>query len=83
MSEIFLLTKFPRGHCVYVGAADGKHIALLYRMFPDVTFDLYDPRDFMIEPNDRIQIFKQFFEDIDAKKYVGRDDIIFISDIRT
>lgn len=54
MSEIFLLTKFPRGHCVYVGAADGKHIALLYRMFPDVTFDLYDPRDFMIEPNDRI-----------------------------
>lgn len=83
VSEIFLLTKYPKGHCVYVGAADGKHISLLHDMFPEVTFDLYDPRKFMIKEGPRIKIYRQFFGDTDAKKYAGRDDIIFISDIRT
>lgn len=83
VSEIFFFTKFPRGHCVYVGAADGKHINFLVKLFPHITFDLYDPRKFMIKNSQRVKIYRQFFTDEDAKKYVGRNDILFISDIRT
>lgn len=44
-------------HVVYVGAADGKHINLLVKMFPLLTFDLYDPRDFMIKQSSKVKIF--------------------------
>ena len=57
VSEIFFFTKFSHGHCVYVGAADGKHINFLVKLFPDITFDLYDPRDFMIKESKRVKIY--------------------------
>ena len=42
---------------MYVGAADGKHINFLVKLFPNVTFDLYDPRDFMIKESERVKIY--------------------------
>lgn len=42
--------------CLYVGAADGKHINALHKLFPKIYFILYDPRDFMIKESKNIEI---------------------------
>jgi hypothetical protein len=75
--------KIPNPTCLYVGAAEGTHIPFLSSMFPDIIFHLYDPRDFSFDGSKNLVIFKEFFTDETAKKYSGRNDIIFISDIRT
>lgn len=67
--------------CLYVGAADGKHINIYSKLFPKIKFILYDPRPFMIKESKNIKIFQQFFTDQDCRKYKGID--AFISDIRT
>lgn len=66
---------------LYVGAADGKHINIYNKLFPNVKWILYDPRDFMIKENDKIEIHQEFFTDELCEKYKGVD--AFISDIRT
>ena len=76
-------TKVPNPTCVYAGAAPGTHIELLSKMFPNFTFHLYDPGAFIIKPTARIQIFNEYFTDDVARKYSGRTDILFLSDIRT
>jgi len=68
---------------VYAGAAPGNNISIVSKMFPEMEFHLYDPRSFKIKPDDKIKIYKQLFLDEDAKKWSGRSDIFFISDIRT
>lgn len=78
-------TPFPT--VVYVGASPSVHTPLLSAMFPQITFHLYDPRPFDIKATEKIHLFTGekdgFFTDETAKKYSGRNDIIFISDIRT
>lgn len=91
-SEMQFFNKFwnpkevPNPVCVYVGAAPGTHIPFLAQMFPWFTFHLYDPRDVFdpeLKKNDKIQLHTQFFSDEDAKKYAKRNDIFFLSDIRS
>jgi len=71
--------------CVYVGSAPGTHIQYLTQLLPWFEFHLYDPRDVFdvkLKSNPRVKLFVQFFTDEDAKKYSGRKDVFFISDIR-
>lgn len=73
---------------VYVGSAPGIHIPFLASLFPEVRFVLYDPREFTLRDDypgalARITTHQQFFTDVDAKQYSGRDDVLFVSDIRT
>ena len=76
-------SKITNPVCIYAGAAPGTHIELLGKMFPSFTFHLYDPGTFSIKPTTRIQIFNEYFTDDVARKYAGRNDIFFLSDIRT
>ena len=64
-------------------AAPGVHIILLSKMFPAFTFHLYDPAVFLIENTDNIKIFRSLFTDEVVAQYANRDDVFFISDIRT
>lgn len=75
---------------VYAGAAPGGHIPLLASLFHKlgVRFVLYDPRRFGLpkgrkEALSRIETSREFFTDEIARSYAGRDDLLFISDIRT
>jgi hypothetical protein len=75
--------------CVYVGSAPGIHLIPLLKMYPQITFHLYDPRDvfdkqlYDKEFSSRVSIFVKFFTSDDAVKYSGRNDVYFISDIRS
>jgi len=73
----------PSPICVYAGSAPGIHIPFLSSLFPDIEFHLYDPARFEIKETDKIKLFNQYFTDDVAKHYSGRNDIFFISDIRT
>ena len=89
LSEIEFLSIYwdinliPNPTCVYAGAAPGIHITLLSQMFPKINFDLYDPADFKIKETPRIKIFNKKFDDDVATLYSNRNDVFFISDIRT
>jgi len=76
-------TLIPNPLCVYAGAAPGTHITLLSKMFPAFTFHLYDPSKFDITETDKIRIFNEYFTEDVAKRYSGRTDVFFVSDIRT
>ena len=75
--------EIPNPLCVYAGAAPGTHITLLSEMFPALTFHLYDPADFDIKESDKIRLFKEYFTEDVARRYAERDDVFFVSDIRT
>jgi hypothetical protein len=88
MSEIEFLTTYARDGMivVYVGAAPGTHLAYLSDLFPNVTFELYDPAPFTIRENAKIKIFTGndgMFNDETAKKYSGRNDVLLISNVRS
>lgn len=88
LSEIQFLTLFwdprkvPKPSVVYAGAAPGIHIPMLSAMFPDCTFHCYDPAPFKIPPTPKIVLYQQYFTDADAERWSGRNDVLFISDIR-
>ena len=73
----------PNPVVVYAGAAPGTHIPFLASMFPSFIFHLYDPRDFTITGTEQIHIHQQYFTDQDAAQWAGRNDVLFLSDIRT
>jgi hypothetical protein len=69
---------------LYVGAAPGYHIGKLADLFPEIKFDLWDPRKFEIEPKPNIKIYNHFFTHDSAKSYTTlNENILLISDIRT
>mgnify|MGYP001560049506 CR=1 FL=1 len=85
----FLSPQLSNGTVVYVGAASGQHIPILARMFPTLSWELYDPSEFSISekdfPSGKIKIFTGtdgLFDKNKALMYANRSDIIFISDIR-
>jgi hypothetical protein len=89
MSEVDFLSNYARkgDTIVYAGAAPGTHIPFLASLFPDIQFILVDPRQFKYKklgkPIDtRIETRQQLFLDKDALEFAGRDDVLFISDIR-
>ena len=74
---------------VYVGAYPGNHINFLTEMFPQVTFELYDPlmaeggkTTLKVRPTEKVRIHPSSFNDREAQKYVGKS-VLYISDIRT
>ena len=70
---------------LYAGAAPGHHIPLLARLFPGVTWHLYDPSEFRMAGSaaelGRIHAHREFFTDETARAWAGRCDVFF-SDIR-
>lgn len=85
-SEILFLTKCskPNNKVLYVGSAEGYHIAFLADMFPELHFDLWDPGKFSVEPRKNITIYNKFFTDDIALKYKKQGhNILFMSDMRT
>lgn len=86
ISEIMFLTKKskPFNKVLYVGAAEGYHIAKLADMFPNLIFDLWDPGKFCVDERNNINIFNNFFTNANAASYKNQgNNILFISDIRT
>ncbi len=100
MSEIQFLTKvaktlkitnFKEYAIVYIGAAAGFHFPILYNMFPDLIWLLYDPAPFdKVVYNhpiskSNVSVFNMFFTD-NTIKHVKENcqnrKILFISDIR-
>ena len=70
---------------VYAGAAPGCHTPLLADMFPAVDFVLVDPVRFdsRLEGHPRVELRRGLFTAEMAAEFAGRDDVLFVSDIRT
>jgi cap2 methyltransferase len=87
LSEILFLTKWGdlASTVIYAGAAPGKHIEYLSKLFPKHNFILVDPNPFGITACDKIQIYNQYFTDQLAEELTKdrTHPILFISDIRT
>ena len=47
---------------IYVGAAPGNHIQYLSELFPEITMVLYDPRDLVINPTDKILFANSYLQ---------------------
>jgi len=76
--------EIPHPVIVYAGAARGDHIPLILKLFPSIdSLHLYDPAPFVLKETDKIHIYNQLFTIEEAKKWSERDDVFFISDIRT
>lgn len=75
--------KVPYPKVVYAGAAPGKHIEYLAELFPDFEFFLWDPQPFQLAESKKIHIFQDYFTEETAQKWTNREDVFFISDIRT
>lgn len=75
---------------VYAGAAAGYHFPILYNLFPELIWILYDPGKFSKESymhpeKQKVKIFNQFFTDETikhAQQNAENRKILFISDIR-
>jgi hypothetical protein len=77
--------KNPR--VIYAGASPGIGIGIAAKLFPNVTFHLYDPAPFQIKTKDKVILYrKKFTNEIAqfwAEKQKQDNNILFISDIRT
>lgn len=78
-------TKVPNPIVVYAGSAPGIGTSFVANLFPSVTWHLYDPRNFAeeLKKNPKVTIYQRIFTDEDAKFWSGRNDVYFVSDIRT
>ena len=98
MAELHLLTRFlpdvmDSATILYAGAAAGYHIPLLFQLFPNTVWHLYDPAPFckkLIEMNSfkfvqnqkrRVYLYNEYFTDDVANSWHNKCDL-FISDIR-
>ena len=69
---------------VVAGAAPAYHYSIIELLFPELSqIALYDPRPCKIKETGKIKIYQQLFTDDTAKEWAGKDNIIFISDIRS
>lgn len=73
---------------LYIGAAPGINVAIIAKMYPMISFVLYDPSRFeeSLRDCDNILIHDRLFEDSDIKEWKVRkengDHIFLVSDIR-
>lgn len=94
----FFCHNVPRPIVVYAGASPGHTFPLVASMFPEITWHLYDPRPLLKQtsefiaacdlygiPKGTINFFNEkFSEDVIRRQgYIGRDDVFFVSDVRT
>ena len=68
---------------VYAGAAPGNNIEIISQLYPEIEFHLYYPSRFNIKPTDKIKIYNTYFTDEVAQSWSNRNDVYFISDVRT
>lgn len=77
----------PNPVVVYAGGAPGINIRNVAKLFPEVTFHLYDPRPFKLKPNRKMHIYQEKFTNKIAtnwsKIHKRNKNVFFISDIRT
>lgn len=98
LTEIEFFTRFMQSnpyikthiYAIYAGSAPGTHILYLAKLFPNIHFELYDPRDFsseLLKNKDMIKTHVQYFTDETANEWVSSNHpdktILLISDIRT
>jgi hypothetical protein len=87
------LVSFLSKHCrdienaviLYAGAAPGLNIGIAASLFPKFSWHLYDPARFGLTTNmeKKIFVYRKYFDDEVATYWAGKQNIIFISDIRT
>lgn len=82
MQTLLQLDKEQKYTAVYAGAAPGIHTSLLSRLFPNVSFHLYDPMKFAISESAQIKIYNDYFTDSHALLYTDVPNLVFICDIR-
>lgn len=88
LSEIEFLTEYSKKNdiLVYVGAAPGRHIDYLTKLFPDLAFHLYDPAPFhhTLYKNKQCILYACCFEDQHCYQYIKQSsNVLLISDLRT
>lgn len=87
-SEFFVILKhLPESvnTILYVGAANGSHIFVLAKLFPRLTFYLYDSQRFdkRLYKLINVKIFKKYFDEEEMEKWKEKNiPVFFISDIR-
>lgn len=85
MNEIELLTLYAKAGdvIVYAGAAPGTHLKYLAgTLFPEIRFVLVDPAPFAVQPSEQFELRSELMTDEIAREFAGRDNVIFVSDIR-
>lgn len=77
-------------YAIYAGSAPGTHILYLTKLFPEIHFELYDPREFsrkLFKNKEMIKTYVQYFTDDTAGLWISSNHpdklILLISDIRT
>lgn len=90
LGEIEFLTffwnpeKVPNPILIVAGGACGQHYNLLEMLFPEIKeIHLYDTKPFTVEKSDKIVLHNEYFTNITADQWKDRNDIFFISDIRS
>eukprot|EP00928_Gymnodinium_smaydae_P046336 TRINITY_DN30867_c0_g1_i1.p1 TRINITY_DN30867_c0_g1~~TRINITY_DN30867_c0_g1_i1.p1 ORF type:complete len:448 (-),score=94.30 TRINITY_DN30867_c0_g1_i1:78-1379(-) len=92
MSELEFLLEHaqPPGVIVYAGAAPGGHLLLLCALFPEMLFEVYDPRPFdsaLLGPGApaNLRVHQEIFTSRHAKSFAACSSgpVLFVSDIRT
>ena len=73
----------PPSTVVYAGAAPGSHLSYLARLFPELTFVLYDTAPFRVQAGGNVQLKAELFDDSTACEWSGRSDVLLVSDIRS
>ena len=69
---------------LYVGSAPGFHIPVLLEYFPMITeIHCYDPYATEIKETDVVKIYKEPFTTELAEQWASRENVIFMSDIRS
>ncbi len=84
-------SKIPELTIVYAGAAPGKNLNFVMNHYPHIKWHLYDPHPvgfgIKLVRNPMVTIHdgpvNGFFTDVIANEWKDRNDIFFISDIRT
>ena len=69
---------------VYAGAAPGSHLSYLARLFPALTFVLYDTAPFRVQPSANVELRLESFTDGAALEWGGSSHPpLFICDVRS
>ena len=72
----------PNHVVVYVGAAPGFNIEFAIKLFPGLTWHLYDTNTINVKLSAWVKVYQRLFTDHDAKRWANRTDVFLISDIR-
>jgi hypothetical protein len=82
----FLVTYATPGATVlYAGAAPGTHLRFLAELLPALRWVLVDPGNFApaLGAVPGCVLRQEMFTDDTAREFAGRDDVLFISDVRS